>query len=79
MMRRLFRSSKFYTLVLDTVVSVLLTGMGMFLEEQHPEAVEFARYTILAIQPVFVMLIGAIAAEDIAAKKNGANFPIHTQ
>ena len=70
-MNRLIKSSKFWTLVLDTVISVLLTGLAMFLEESHPEAVEFARYTILALQPVFVMLIGAIAAEDIATKRNG--------
>jgi hypothetical protein len=77
-MNRLLQSAKFLTLILDTVISIVLTGMAMFLQEKYPEAVDFAKFCILALQPVFVALISAIAYEDAAAKRNGANFPVHT-
>jgi hypothetical protein len=59
--KRLLYSRKFLVLVLDTVISMILHFVG-------GESVQFL---ITALQPVALMIIGAIAAEDIAQIKNG--------
>ena len=70
----LLRSRKFWLLILDTVVSLLTYFLTNLLAPDNPRAAEFALYIIATIQPVFVMIIGAIAYEDGQAKKAG-NFP----
>lgn len=70
-MHGLLQSRKFLLLCLDTTISILLTGMAMFLQEQYPQVVEFAKFLILALQPVFVAVIGGIAIEDAAQKRAG--------
>ena len=77
-MKRFFGSAKAMTLLLDAVISILLTGMAIFLEPQYPDVVKFVTFTIGALQPVFIALIAAIAGEDIAAKRaNGGKLPGH--
>ena len=77
-MNGLLKSRKFWLLILDTVISIVLTGMAMFLQEKYPEAVEFAKFCILALQPVFVAVIGGIAYEDAASKRAwGGKIPGH--
>lgn len=66
--QRLMMSRKFWLLVGDTVVSLLLHLIGAV----KPEALEHAKFAVLALQPVFVVIITAIAVED-AAEKIGTN------
>ena len=67
-MQRLLHSSKFWALVFDVVVSLVLYFGLKYLSPTLYEDVEFF---VLAIQPIFLALIGAIAWEDSAAKKAG--------
>jgi len=65
----LLRSRKFLVLVLDTVISMVVFFVGRY---AAPEMAEDIGFLIAALQPVAVMLIGAIAYEDAAAKRAGA-------
>jgi len=64
----LLRSRKFLLLVLDTVVSLILYFVGKY---AGPAVFEDVKLMITALQPVFAMVIAAIALEDAAAKLNG--------
>jgi hypothetical protein len=66
----LFKSRKFWLLILDTVISIVMYVVGNF----FPEAQDHTKFFIGALQPIFVMLILAIAVED-AAEKRAGNFP----
>ena len=57
---KLFKSRKFWILILDTVVSTALFVTGAY----FPNATETVNFAIVALQPIFMMLIGAIAYED---------------
>jgi hypothetical protein len=62
----LFRSRKFLLLLLDSVIALLL----YFLSRYAPVAwLEDTKFTILAMQPVFIALILAIAWEDSASNR----------
>ena len=64
----LFKSRKFLLLVLDTVIALVL----YFLSRYAPVAwLEDTEFVILAMQPVFIALILAIAWEDASAKRAG--------
>jgi hypothetical protein len=63
-MQRLARSSRFWTLILDVVVSITLFFVGKY----AGAALEDTKFLIVTLQPVFVLLIGAYTAEDMAAK-----------
>jgi len=65
----LVRSRKFWLMILDTVVSI---GSYFAAHYLSPEAVEMVQFLILSLQPVFLMLIGAIAYEDAALSKAGS-------
>jgi hypothetical protein len=65
-MKRLLSSSKFWLLVIDTVISLILFFVGKY----APMSLEDVKFIITAIQPVFAIVILAIAGEDIAAKAN---------
>ena len=67
-MSSLLRSRKFWLAILDLVVSLTLFFVGKY----AAFAVEDVNTVIVAIQPVFVMLIGAIAYEDGAGNTNSA-------
>jgi len=64
---KLFYSRKFLLLMLDTAVSLLLWGAGMW----FPESVENVNELILIMQPVFIAVITGIAIEDAAEKRAG--------
>ncbi len=65
-LQALLRSRKFLVLVLDTVVSLVLYFSAKYLAAG---AVEDIKTVILALQPVVLVLIGAIAYEDGQAMK----------
>ena len=62
----LLHSRKFWLLVLDTVISMVLYFTGKYL----PAAAEDVKFGILGLQPVIIALIIAIAWEDAALKGN---------
>lgn len=59
----LVKSRKFWIMILDLVVS--LTTF-FFAKYASPDAQEITKFVILALQPVFLVVIGSIAAEDIS-------------
>lgn len=61
----LTQSRKFWLLVLDTAISLALFFTAKY---AAPGALEDIKFVIAALQPVFVMLIYAIAHEDAAEK-----------
>jgi hypothetical protein len=61
----LLRSRKFWILVADVVCSTILFFIGKYASASMLEDVKFL---IAAYQPVVLVLIGAIAYEDSAAK-----------
>ncbi len=58
----LAHSRKFWLLVLDTLFALAMHFLGKY----SPTAAEDTRFLFLTIQPVFVLIIGAIAYEDKA-------------
>lgn len=64
----LFKSRKFWLLILDTVVALVLYGVSNF----FPAFREHVNFLVATLQPVFVFLIVAIAVEDAAEKRAGS-------
>ncbi len=62
----LLKSRKFLVLALDTVISLVLYFVTKY---ATPSAVEDIKTAIVALQPVAMVLIGAIAYEDGQAMK----------
>lgn len=62
----LFRSRKFLTLILDTIISTVILVGGWYLA---PQAMEKTVAVIAIYQPVFIALIAAIASEDNAERR----------
>lgn len=58
--KALVMSRKFWLLILDTVISITL----YFVSKYAPVAFDDVKFAILALQPVFVAIILAIAWED---------------
>jgi uncharacterized membrane protein HdeD (DUF308 family) len=56
----LLHSRKFWLLILDTVISLSL----YFVTKYEPQALDDVKFVILALQPVFVTIILAIAWND---------------
>lgn len=67
-MQRLIHSSKFWLLVLDVMISLVLFFTGKY---ASPTLAEDINFVIGAIQPVFVAIIAGIAYED---GKAGASY-----
>ena len=65
-LQALLKSRKFLVLVLDTVVSLVLYFSAKYLAAG---AVEDIKTVIVSLQPVALVLIGAIAYEDGQAMK----------
>ena len=65
--RALFRSRKFLLLLLDTIISTVIFAVGKWFNAASGDLA----LLIGIYQPVFVMLIGAIAYEDGQAKRAG--------
>ncbi len=61
----LVHSRKFWLLILDTLISLILYFVGRYV----PDAIEDVKFAVLALQPVFVTIIIAIAVEDAALNK----------
>jgi len=62
----LLRSRKFWTLMLDTIVSTVTLVGGWYLSPQYLDRV----VAVIGIyQPVFIALIAAIASEDNAERR----------
>ena len=59
---KLLKSRKFLLLLLDTVVSVVVWVVASY----FPGSQEAAEFFIKALQPVVIVLIAAIAWEDVA-------------
>lgn len=59
----LLKSRKFLLLTLDTVVSLLLYFVGKYFQVAEADL----KFLVAALQPVFVVIIGAIAYEDAHA------------
>lgn len=57
----LIKSRKFWTLMMDLVISLILYFGGKYMA---PSVMEDVRFFIGAMQPVFLFLIAAIAYED---------------
>ena len=72
----LVRSRKFWLLVLDVLISMALFFVGKYAGERVFEDVQFA---VLTMQPVFVVIIGAIAYEDAAEKRALQQAPLETR
>ena len=64
----IFKSRKFWTAIVDVVVVLVLYFIGKY---AGASVAEDMNVLIMAIQPVFIMVIGGIAYEDGAAKKAG--------
>ncbi len=65
--KALLYSRKFWLLILDTVVSLVLYFVGKY----APLAAEDVKFAILGLQPVFVAIIIAIAWEDSSKLASG--------
>lgn len=65
----LILSRKFWLLVMDTVISLVLFFGAKYLT---PSAFDDVKVVIVALQPVFVAIIAAIAHEDAATTKANA-------
>ena len=81
--RRLFRSRKFWLLILDAVVSSVTLVLNKVLS---PADMDFALKLIAIYQPIFIFLISSIAYEnskivpakydlDVAKEYNKIPFP----
>jgi len=68
----LLHSRKFWLLILDTVIMLTL----YFITKYSPAAIEDVKFLILALQPIFVTVIIAIATEDSALAKAGLLPPV---
>jgi len=69
-MKPFYLSRKFLTAALDVGVSLALYFIGKY---AAPSLAEDMITVIVAIQPVFVMVIAGIAWEDAAALKAGSH------
>lgn len=63
----LLHSRKFWLLILDVIVSLSLYFVGKYAQMAY----EDVKLIILTLQPVFLMIIYAIATEDVATTKAG--------
>ena len=64
----LLASRKFLLLVMDVLGSLVLYFATKY---AAPSIVNDIKYVLLALQPVFIMIIYAIAKEDAAQKASG--------
>ena len=58
----LWKSRKFWLLILDTVVSIATFFVGRYVLDADAETI---LYLIAALQPVFIMLIGAYTVQNV--------------
>ena len=58
----LWKSRKFWLLILDIVISCVLFFGGQYLGAKE---FEIAKFLVAALQPVFIMLIGAYTYQNV--------------
>ena len=63
----LFKSRKFWLLILDTVVSLITYFVSKYMGAQGADVL----FVIGVLQPVFIAVIVSIGVEDAAAKRAG--------
>ena len=63
-MPSIFYSRKFWLLIMDTIISLVL----YFTAQGDPQTAENVKFLIGALQPVFAMIIYSIVVEDAAEK-----------
>jgi hypothetical protein len=68
-MQRLLKSAKFWTAVIDALITICLVIVGQL----APAALDATNRAILAIQPILIALILAYCAEDIQAARSKAD------
>ena len=66
--KSLIQSRKFWLMVVDLVVSLILFFGAKYLA---PSVFDDVKFVVAAIQPVFITIIAAIAHEDAANAKAG--------
>jgi len=66
----LMNSRKFWLLVLDTIISLILYFVGKYTAPEVNQDIEFL---IMTLQPVFIAVIVGIFVEDAAVKRYLAN------
>jgi hypothetical protein len=59
----LLKSRRFWTLILDTVISLVSLVVSL---QFSPDVQKLVQTVIIALQPVFVALIAAFTVEDVA-------------
>ena len=59
----LFHSRKFWLLILDTLISLVLYFVGKY---ATPTVLDDIKTLVVILQPVFIVVIAAIAYEDAA-------------
>ena len=64
----ILKSRRFWTAVMDMVISLVLYFVSTF----YPSQADMIKFVIGAIQPVAVILIAAFTAEDVAALHSAA-------
>jgi hypothetical protein len=69
----MWRSRKFLTLVLDTVVSLVIFFVTRLLA---PDLAEYVLYVLGALQPIVLAVIVMWGVEDAAAKRAGTFNPV---
>ena len=69
----ILQSRRFWTAVMDMIVSIVLYFISTF----YPTQADMIKFLIGAIQPVAVILIAAFTAEDVASIKYGQLVPKH--
>ena len=67
-MKRLLNSAKFWTAIVDLVLSLVIYFVVKY---AAPAAAEDVKFVIAAVQPVFGLVIAGIFIEDAAAKRAG--------
>lgn len=60
-MNKLLQSRRFLTAVLDMVISISLFAVGKY----SPNNLDFAKFLIVTIQPVVLIVIAAFTVEDV--------------
>jgi len=68
-MQRLMHSSKFWTAIIDVIISLLLYFIGKYV----PALADDVNFVVAAIQPVFLLVIAGIFLEDVASYRSGAS------
>ena len=66
MVTPIWKSRRFWTLILDTVISLVLLVVALQFDKPTQDLV---KTIILALQPVFIALIAAFTVDDVNAAK----------